>query len=138
MLIILEVKVAKLAKTYNSGYSLVVTHLTTNPPVRCLNRAERTGSLVFNVLWSYVKKYPFNIIYNLFLNSSHARPAERLSFSILPEHREAFTKRLKTHNVQNLQTGTVISLSQYAPQLAASRVRTVLETSKVCNGHRRI
>jgi hypothetical protein len=44
-----------LTKTYNSGYSLVVTHLTTNPPVRCLNRAERTGSLVFNVLWSYVK-----------------------------------------------------------------------------------
>ena len=43
------------AKTYNSGYSLVVTHLTTNPPVRCLNRAERTGSLVLNVLWSYVK-----------------------------------------------------------------------------------
>jgi hypothetical protein len=41
--------------TYNSGYSLVVTHLTTNPPVRCLNRAERTGSLVFNVLWSYVE-----------------------------------------------------------------------------------
>jgi hypothetical protein len=34
------------AKPYNSGYSLVVTHLTTNPPVRCLNRAERTGSLV--------------------------------------------------------------------------------------------
>jgi hypothetical protein len=44
-------------KTYNSGYSLVVTHLTTNPPVRCLNRAERTGSLVFNVLWSYVKDF---------------------------------------------------------------------------------
>ena len=33
----------------------MVTHLTTNPPVRCLNRAERTGSLVFNVLWSYVE-----------------------------------------------------------------------------------
>jgi hypothetical protein len=46
----------KKTKTYNSGYSLVVTHLTTNPPVRCLNRAERTGSLVFNVLWSYVKE----------------------------------------------------------------------------------
>jgi hypothetical protein len=46
----------KIAKTYNSGYSLVVTHLTTNPPVRCLNRAERTGSLVFNVLWSYVEE----------------------------------------------------------------------------------
>jgi hypothetical protein len=53
------------AKTYNSGYSLVVTHLTTNPPVRCLNRAERTGSLVFNVLWSYVKevaKYVVHIV----------------------------------------------------------------------------
>jgi hypothetical protein len=35
------------AKTYNSGDSLVVTHLTTNPPVSCLNRAERTGSLAF-------------------------------------------------------------------------------------------
>jgi hypothetical protein len=34
----------------------MVTHLTTNPPVRCLNRAERTGSLVFNVLWSYVEE----------------------------------------------------------------------------------
>ena len=41
-------------KTYNSGDSLVVTHLTTNPPVHCLYMAERTGSLVFNVLWSYV------------------------------------------------------------------------------------
>ena len=36
----------------------MVTHLTTNPPVRCLNRAERTGSLVFNVLWSYVTWLP--------------------------------------------------------------------------------
>jgi hypothetical protein len=51
------------AKTYNSGYSLVVTHLTTNPPVRCLNRAERTGSLVFNVLWSYVEELTINLLY---------------------------------------------------------------------------
>jgi hypothetical protein len=36
----------EMAKTYNSGYSLLATYLTTNPPVRCLNRAERTGSLV--------------------------------------------------------------------------------------------
>jgi hypothetical protein len=36
----------KIAKTYNRGDSPVVTHLTTSPPVRCLNRAERTGSLV--------------------------------------------------------------------------------------------
>jgi hypothetical protein len=52
-------------KTYNSGYSLVVTHLTTNPPVRCLNRAERTGSLVFNVLWSYVEDLEQYTIYIL-------------------------------------------------------------------------
>jgi hypothetical protein len=54
----------KKTKTYNSGYSLVVTHLTTNPPVRCLNRAERTGSLVFNVLWSYVKEKRTYLQYN--------------------------------------------------------------------------
>ena len=34
------------AKTYNSGYSLAVTHhLTTNPPVRYLNRVEQMRSL---------------------------------------------------------------------------------------------
>jgi hypothetical protein len=41
----------------------VVTHLTTNPPVRCLNRAERTGSLVFNVLWSYVEELLISSLY---------------------------------------------------------------------------
>jgi hypothetical protein len=46
----------KMAKTYNSGYSLVVTHLTTNPPVHCLSTAERTGSSIFSVLWSYVNE----------------------------------------------------------------------------------
>jgi hypothetical protein len=51
------------AKTYNSGDSPVVTHLTTSPPVRCLNRAERTGSLVFNVLWSYVEDLTDLMIY---------------------------------------------------------------------------
>jgi hypothetical protein len=35
-----------MAKTFNSGDSPVVTYLTTSPPVRCFNRAERTGSLV--------------------------------------------------------------------------------------------
>jgi hypothetical protein len=42
-------------KTYNSGDSPILTNSTTNPPVHCLYMAERTGSLVFNVLWSYVK-----------------------------------------------------------------------------------
>ena len=45
----------KKAKTYNSGDSPVVTHLTTSPPVHCLSTAERTGSSIFSVLWSYVK-----------------------------------------------------------------------------------
>jgi hypothetical protein len=54
-------------KTYNSGDSLVVTHLTTNPPVSCLSTAERTGSAEFRILWSYVKdeieikKYVLNL-----------------------------------------------------------------------------
>ena len=47
----------KEGKTYNSGDSLVVTHLTTNPPVHCLYMAERTGSLILSVLWSYVKEW---------------------------------------------------------------------------------
>jgi hypothetical protein len=40
----------------------MVTHLTTNPPVRCLNRAERTGSLVFNALWSYVEEQDYTTL----------------------------------------------------------------------------
>ena len=39
-----------MARTYNSGYSLVDTNPITNPPIRCLNRAERTGSLVLSCL----------------------------------------------------------------------------------------
>jgi hypothetical protein len=35
------------AETYNSGDSLVVTHLTTKPLVHCLYIAKRTGSLAF-------------------------------------------------------------------------------------------
>ena len=46
----------KTPKTYNSGDSPVVTHLTTNPPIHWLTRAERTGSRAFSVLWSYVKE----------------------------------------------------------------------------------
>ena len=50
----LSIFLKKMAKTYNSGYSPVVTHLTTNPPVSCLNIAEQTGSIVLKILWSYV------------------------------------------------------------------------------------
>tara|TARA_R110002060_G_scaffold56038_2_gene66415 strand:+ start:637 stop:957 length:321 start_codon:yes stop_codon:yes gene_type:complete len=47
-------KKKKNPKTYNSRYSLVVTHPTTNLPITCLSMAERTGCPVFRSLWSYV------------------------------------------------------------------------------------
>jgi hypothetical protein len=50
-----QARAKRLSKTFNSWDSLMVTHLTTNQPVCCLNRAERTGSLVFNILWSNVE-----------------------------------------------------------------------------------
>ena len=43
-------------KTYNSGYSPVVTHLTTNPPVEGLTCGERTGPSELLRLWSYVEE----------------------------------------------------------------------------------
>ncbi len=47
-------KKERLAKTYNSWDSHVVTHHTTNQPACGLSTAERTGSPVFHTLWSYV------------------------------------------------------------------------------------
>ncbi|KAF1993375.1 hypothetical protein P154DRAFT_450371, partial [Amniculicola lignicola CBS 123094] len=44
----------KQQKTYSSGYSLVVTHLTTNPPVTGLMIGERTGPNALLYQWSYV------------------------------------------------------------------------------------
>ena len=44
-------------KTYNSRYSLVVTHPTTNLPIYSLYMGERTGSLVLCSLWSYVEAF---------------------------------------------------------------------------------
>jgi hypothetical protein len=47
-------KLGQKVKTYNSRYSLVVTHPTTNLPIYSLYMGERTGSLVLCSLWSYV------------------------------------------------------------------------------------
>ncbi|KAF2089629.1 hypothetical protein K490DRAFT_37182, partial [Saccharata proteae CBS 121410] len=41
--------------TFNSWYSLMVTHLTTNQPVHSLCMAERTGCPIFCDLWSNVR-----------------------------------------------------------------------------------
>ena len=53
------------SKTYNSGDSPVVTHPSTNLPVSCLYMAERTGSLILKILWSYVKELQTKMGYNL-------------------------------------------------------------------------
>ncbi|PTB48404.1 hypothetical protein M431DRAFT_546779, partial [Trichoderma harzianum CBS 226.95] len=44
----------KKRKTYNSRSSLMVTHSTTNLPVRGLSMGEQTGPRIFLYLWSYV------------------------------------------------------------------------------------
>ncbi|PTB50190.1 hypothetical protein M431DRAFT_262711 [Trichoderma harzianum CBS 226.95] len=44
----------KKIKTYNSRCSLMVTHLTTNLPVRGLSMGEQTGPRILLYLWSYV------------------------------------------------------------------------------------
>ncbi|KAF3766529.1 hypothetical protein M406DRAFT_256834, partial [Cryphonectria parasitica EP155] len=49
----------KNSKTCNTGYSLMVTHLTTNPAVSGLFRGEQTGSQVFHYLWSHVLEFVF-------------------------------------------------------------------------------
>jgi hypothetical protein len=53
------------SKTYNSGDSRALTDRNTNPPVHCLYMAERTGSLVVSVLWSYVKNLAYQYVYVL-------------------------------------------------------------------------
>ena len=53
-LILQRTKERDKSKTYDSRYSLVVTHPTTNLPICSLNMGERTGSLVLYSLWSYV------------------------------------------------------------------------------------
>ena len=53
----------KMAKTYNSEDSLLVTHEATNAPISCLSRAERTGSRALKILWSYVIDFVESVIY---------------------------------------------------------------------------
>ncbi|KAL0936716.1 hypothetical protein CTRU02_208931 [Colletotrichum truncatum] len=52
-------------KTYNTRYSLVVTDPTTNPALTGLSMGERTGSRVFQWVWSYVLGVAFRIDYEL-------------------------------------------------------------------------
>ncbi|KAF1976082.1 hypothetical protein BU23DRAFT_457060, partial [Bimuria novae-zelandiae CBS 107.79] len=76
------------AKTYNSADSLMVTHLTTGTPVDCLYMAERTGSLVLSLLWSYVKDHPPSSIYILPI---HHLPLLKYHIPTLSPHGHALT-----------------------------------------------
>lgn len=44
----------KKKETYNTGYSLIVTDLTTNPALTSLSTWEQTGPTVFSWVWPYV------------------------------------------------------------------------------------
>ncbi|KAK2039711.1 hypothetical protein LZ31DRAFT_476110, partial [Colletotrichum somersetense] len=64
-------------QTYNTRYSLVVTDPTTNPALTGLSMGERTGSRVFQWVWSYVSKRGVRvdyISYFLELKSSYQIP----------------------------------------------------------------
>ena len=51
------------SKTYSRRDSHVVTHRSTNRPVRCLSSGERTGSSVFTDLWPYVLESELFVIH---------------------------------------------------------------------------
>ena len=73
LLTVLEI--SKTQKTYNSWYSLVVTHPTTNQPISSLCMAERTGCPVFLSLWSYVKERARIVIYiSVSIEKTHSQP----------------------------------------------------------------
>ena len=94
-------------KTYNSGDSLVVTHLTTSPPVHCLSKAERTGSPVLSVLWSYVEDFFTKSI----LISKHGHHSGCLRFTfvlagVYLHHMQLFAKSVTFSNT--LVTGNIL------------------------------
>jgi hypothetical protein len=62
-------------KTYDSGDSLVVTHLTTNPPVDFLSTVDRTGNSVLSLLWSYVLDFEMQWLYAFELWNVRLSPA---------------------------------------------------------------
>ena len=68
----------KRKKTYNTGDSLVVTDPTTNPALSGLTRGERTGSRVFQMVWSYVGDEDFIGIYISTLEFRYATNEQRL------------------------------------------------------------
>ena len=55
----------KKRKTYNTEDSQVVTDPSTNSALCCLYMGERTGSLVFSRMWSYVEENAVSVIYHV-------------------------------------------------------------------------
>jgi hypothetical protein len=76
-------------KTYNSRYSLVVTHPTTNLPIWGLCMAERTGCPILLSLWSYVTAFEvFHYITPLQTNKSRISPwiFQQVVLDSIPRH----------------------------------------------------
>ncbi|KAK4212949.1 hypothetical protein QBC37DRAFT_401000 [Rhypophila decipiens] len=59
-----QIQGQKRGKTYNTGNSPVVTHLSTSPTVIGLSMGEQTGSRVFQRVWSYVLASCQRTVYN--------------------------------------------------------------------------
>ncbi|KAK1974444.1 hypothetical protein LZ30DRAFT_607989, partial [Colletotrichum cereale] len=75
----------KYPKTYNTRYSLVVTDPTTNPALIGLSMGERTGSRVFQWVWSYVTTFSRKVYYKANLEYRNTANLAGLSFCTLPE-----------------------------------------------------
>jgi hypothetical protein len=75
-------KKSEKAKTYNSRYSLMVTHSTTNLPICSLCKGERTGSPVLCNLWSYVKDICLNLSISRCLARNIVRTMASLPLSL--------------------------------------------------------
>jgi hypothetical protein len=120
----------KRAKTYNSRDSPMVTHLTTNPPVSCLNRAERTGSLVLKILWSYVKE-EFGAYYYIvaWIPRRRSKCPGGKSKYVLRGTRLLFWLRAAVASYQS--TAAIISLEAHASMLVAQNVSTVTSSRQI-------
>jgi hypothetical protein len=93
----------KFKRTYNSGYSLVVTDPTTNPPISSLSTAERTGCPVFLNLWSYV--ITLSLIWYMHSKSTSRRP--QIGATKVPKRDSGFLQRPIVHHTafQKLVSG---------------------------------
>jgi hypothetical protein len=113
----------------------VVTHLTTNPPVRCLNRAERTGSLVFNVLWSNVEEldmYIFHIALQIWLHVPDWYGDKCKNDFRTCVHRIKFVSEILLYEYTTSMGHLDFDLAFPHPPSCAGSRQTILQTCRRC------